>query len=94
MPNVKGAQLIIAVLALSLFCIISSELRLFGWLPLYVQWVIGMTEFGANLAFGMYGVTTSHRIAWSAYVLLSLVGLVLVSAATPISALWLMLKLL
>jgi hypothetical protein len=53
-----------------------------------------MTEFGANFAFGIYGVATSHRIAWSAYLVLSVAGLVMMSAATPISALWLTLKLL
>jgi hypothetical protein len=94
MPIVKCVHLILAVLALSLFCIISSELRIFRWLPLHVQWLIGMAEFGANLAFGIYGVATSHRIAWSTYLILSVAGLVLVSAATPISALWLTLKLL
>jgi|NGEPerStandDraft_6_1074524.scaffolds.fasta_scaffold111197_1 hypothetical protein len=94
MPIVKGNQLIIAVLALSLFCIISGELRFFLGLPLNVRWVIGLTEFGANLLIGIYGVATSYRIAWSAYLVLSVVGFVMVSAATPISALWLTLKLL
>jgi hypothetical protein len=56
--------------------------------------VIGLTEFGANLAIAIYGAVAFHRFAWSAYLVLSVAGLVLVSAATPIVAVWLALKLL
>jgi hypothetical protein len=55
---------------------------------------IGLIAFGANVAIGIYGAVNSHRIAWSAYLVLSVAGLVLVGATTPIVALWLALKLL
>jgi hypothetical protein len=91
---VKSIHLIIAVLALSLFGIIAGDLGLFSGLSLETQRVIGLTEFGVNMAIAIYGAVALHRIAWSAYLVLSVVGLVLVSAATPITAVWLVSKVL
>jgi hypothetical protein len=90
----KGIHLIVAVLALSLFGIVSGDLGLFRGLSLETRRVIGLTEFGAIVAIAIYGVVAFHRIAWSVYLVLSVVGLVLVSAATPVVAAWLALKLL
>jgi len=90
----KGIHLIVAVLALSLFGIVSGDLGLFRGLSLETRRAIGLIEFGANVAVAIYGALAFHRIAWSAYLVLSVVGLVLVSAATPIVAAWLALKLL
>lgn len=92
--SVKSIHLIIAVLALSLFGIVSSDLGLFSGLSLQTTRAIGLIAFGANVAIGIYGAVTSHRIAWSAYLVLSVAGLVLVGATTPIVALWLVSKLL
>ena len=90
----KGIHLIVAILALSLFSIVNGNLGLFRGLSLETRRAIGLTEFGANVAIAIYGAVAFHRIAWSAYLVLSVVGLVLVSAATPIVAAWLALKLL
>ena len=92
--GVKSIHLIIAVLALSVFGIIAGDLGLFSGLSLETRQVIGLTEFGANIAIAIYGAVAFHRIAWSAYLVLSIVGLVLVSAATPITAVWLVSKVL
>ena len=92
--GVKGIHLIVAVLALSLFGIVSGDLGLFRGLSLETRRAIGLIEFGANVAVAIYGALAFRRIAWSAYLVLSVVGLVLVSAATPIVAAWLALKLL
>jgi hypothetical protein len=92
--RVKGIHLVNAVLALSLFGIISSELGLFSGLSLDARRAIGLIAIGANLAIGICGVVTSHRVAWIAYLVLSVAGLVLMSTATPIVAVWRALKLL
>ncbi len=92
--RVKSIHLIIAVLALSLFGIIAGDLGLFSRLSLETQRVIGLTEFGANMAIAIYGAVAFRRIAWSAYLVLSIVGFVLVSATTPITAVWLASKVL
>jgi hypothetical protein len=92
--RVKSIHLIIAVLALSLFGIVASELGLFSGLSLETRRVIGLTEFGANMAIAIYGAVAFHRIAWSAYLVLSVAGFVLVGATTPIVALWLVSELL
>ena len=87
--RVKSIHLIIAALAL-----IAGDLGLFTGLSLETRRVIGLTEFGANMVIAVYGAVAFHRIAWSAYLVLSIVGLVLVSAATPITAVWLVSKVL
>ncbi len=92
--RVKSIHLIIAVLALSLFGIIAGDLGLFSRLSLETQRVIGLTEFGANMAIAIYGAVAFRRIAWSAYLVPSIVGFVLVSATTPITAVWLASKVL
>jgi hypothetical protein len=92
--RVKSIHLIIAVLALSLFGIIAGDLGLFSGLSLETRRVIGLTEFGANMAIAIYGAVAFHGIAWSAYLVLSVVGFVLVSASTPITAVWLVSKVL
>ena len=79
----KSIHLIIAVLALSLFGIVAGDLGLFSGLSLETRRVIGLTEFGANMVIAIYGAVAFRRIAWSAYLVLSIVGFVLVSATTP-----------
>ena len=91
---VKTIHFINAILALSLFGIIAGELGLFSGLSLDARRALGLTAFGVNMAIGIYGAVTSHRIAWGAYLVLSVAGLVLIGAATPITALWLASKLL
>jgi hypothetical protein len=91
---VTNISLILAVLALSLFGIASSIFGFFSGLSLEAQRAIGLTAFGANMAVGIFGALISHRVAWSAYLVLSVAGLVLVGATTPIVALWLASKLL
>jgi hypothetical protein len=91
---VKSIHLINAILALSLFCILSSELGLSAGLSLEARRATGLIAIGTNMAIGILGAITSYRLAWSAYLVLSVAGLVLVGAATPIFALWLALKLL
>ena len=90
--RVKSIHLIIAVLALSLFGIIASEFGLFSRLSLETQRVIGLTEVGANMAIAIYGAVAFRRIAWSAYLVLSIVGFVLVGATTAITAVWVVSK--
>ena len=90
--GVKSIHLIIAVLALSLFGIVAGEFGLFSRLSLEAQRVIGLTEFGVNMAIAIYGAVAFHRIAWSAYLVLSIVGFVLVGATTAITAVWVVSK--
>jgi hypothetical protein len=91
---VKSIHLIIAVLALSLLSMVTSYLGLFAGLSFETMRLIGLTEVGANVAVAIYGAVVFHRIAWSIYLVLSVVGLVLLGAATPIVAVWSALKLL
>ena len=90
----RTIHLIIAILALSLFGIVTSESSLSSRFSVDVRRAIGFTTFAANLAIGIYGAIGSDRIAWCAYLAVSVAGLLLLGASTPINALWLALKLL
>jgi hypothetical protein len=46
------------------------------------------------MAIAIYGAVAFHRIAWSAYLVLSIVGFVLVGATTAITAVWVVSKVL
>ena len=63
----RGIHLIIAILALSLFGIVTGDLRPFSGLSLDARRAIGLIAFGTNVAIDIYGAVNSHRIAWSAY---------------------------
>ena len=92
--RMRNIHLIIAILALSLFGIVTSESSLPSWFSVDVRRAIGFTTLATNFAIGIYGAIGSHRIAWCAYLALSVAGLLLVGASTPINALWLASKLL
>ena len=63
----RGIHLIIAILALSLFGIITGDLRPFSGLSLNARRAIGLIAFGTNVAIDIYGAANSLLIAWSAY---------------------------
>jgi len=90
----KAIYLVVAILALSLFVMVAGEFKVFSGLSIDARREIGLVTFVANLGIGLYGAIRFHRIAWSAYLVFSVVGLLLLSASTPIVALWLALKLL
>ena len=94
MARIRTIYLIIAVLALSLFGIVKGDFGHFSGLSIDIRRAIGLTMFAGNIAIAIYGVVNSNRIGWSAYVVFSVAGLLLIGASTPIVALWLALKLL
>ncbi len=94
MRPVRTIYLVIAVLVLGLVGIVASDLQLFDGLSFDVRRILGWNAFGANLIVGIYGAIVSNRIAWIGYLVLSVAGLLLMGATTPIVALWLALKLL
>lgn len=84
---------ILLALTFGLLGIAIVELAPLAHLSTTTRQTIGLTLFAANLVLCIYGAMRSHRIAWSAYLLLSLLSLTMLSASTPISAAWLALKL-
>jgi len=46
--------------------------------------------FALNLGIGIAGWWTGHRVAWVLYAIISIAGMVLIGAATPISGFWIL----
>ncbi|GEO84588.1 MULTISPECIES: hypothetical protein [Alphaproteobacteria] len=72
----------VTVLALA-----ASELHQRGHLESSKAFAIGGSLALANLALGVAGLRTRHRIAWGVYLLASLMTVVLIGSANPVSAL-------
>jgi hypothetical protein len=88
MPNSR--ILVILVLVLSVIATGMTELRgIIGG-----QTVVAYTIVALNLGVGIAGQWTRHRYAWMAYLALSMAGFLLISAATPITAAVLLVRLL
>ena len=87
----RTLHLVLAVLAITVLAHILVALRLAGYpLPFRVDFFLAWLLILSNLAVAVAGWWTSHRVAWMIYLVLSIAGLVLIGAATPITAVWLL----
>jgi hypothetical protein len=85
-PRVRSLYLILAVLAVSVVAQLLVQLRLAAVLPNTLDLVLVWLLILLNIAAAIAGWWTAHRVAWMVYLLLSIAGLLLVGAATPITA--------
>ena len=83
---VRSVHLILAVLLITVVAQILVQLRLATGLPATLDFVLVWFLILLNLAIAIAGWWTAHRVAWIIYLLLSIAGLVLIGAATPLSA--------
>ena len=80
--RVRSLYLFLAVLAVS----VAAQLRLAAVLPNTLDAALVWLLILLNLAIAIAGWWTAQRAAWMIYLLLSIAGLLLIGAATPISA--------
>ncbi len=91
MRSLRSIHLILAVLAITVLGQILIALRLAGYAPPFrVDFFLAWLLILSNLAVAVAGWWTPHRVAWMIYLVLSIAGLVLIGAATPITAVWLL----
>jgi hypothetical protein len=62
------------------------QLRLAAVLPATLDFVLAWFLILLNFVIAIAGWWTAHRLAWMIYLLLSIAGVVLIGAATPLSA--------
>jgi hypothetical protein len=86
----RDIHLVTAVLVLSVAVIVENEIRLAGHLGFTAGRVAVYLAIAVNAAIAFLGLFGPHRIAWLAYLIVSAVGTVLIGAATPIVALYLL----
>src|ERR1035441_60252 len=90
--SIKPSSLIIFVISLSVVMAVVTNLRIAGYLALETQLVVACVAFGLNFVAATAGLWTRFRPAWVAYLILSVVSVLLLSSM-PITAAWILTKL-
>jgi hypothetical protein len=91
MKQIRSKPLIVAIIAISIAIIAVTQFGQHEHWSLRSRQIAGYSAFGLNCAIAILGLWTRHRAAWVAYLLVSVAALVLISASTPLSALWILL---
>jgi hypothetical protein len=92
MRSIKPSFLIIFVISLSIVMAVVRNLRIAGFLTMEMQLVVAYVALGLNFAAAIAGFWTRLRLAWVAYLVLSIVSVLFLSSM-PISAAWILTKL-
>ncbi len=93
MRRLRTPHLAIAVLVISALAHFALELRMRGLAAGVLSFVLAYLFILLNLAVAIAGWWTAQRAAWIVYFVLSVAGTVLIGAATPLNALWLLILL-
>jgi hypothetical protein len=89
---VRTTYLIAAVLVLSTTVFIVTKLREANLLTLETARIFAFVVFTANVAVGLIGAFTSHRVAWLSYLAASVASMFLLGMATPLTGGWLVIR--
>jgi hypothetical protein len=88
MKLARTTYLIAAVALLSATAVAFLELRLRGHLSFEAGRAAAYVVFLLHAAVVVLGLWSAHRVAWAAYLVVSVAAMVLLGASTPFSALW------
>jgi hypothetical protein len=84
--------LVAAIVVLSVASTAASYLGHYeSWL-LRTRQLVGYSAFGLNCVIAALGLRTPDRTAWVAYLGVSLLALLLLSVATPLNSLWMLMR--
>jgi hypothetical protein len=86
--SIRSKPLIVAALVISIAIAILSLLGHYGLGSLQTQQIEGFSAFGLNTAVAILGLWTPHRATWAGYLGISVLAFLLLSVATPLNGLW------
>ena len=91
MNSIRSKPLIVAIIVISVVIAIVSELGHYGlgW-SLRTRQIAGFSAFGLNAVVAILGFWTPERAAWAAYLGVSVLAFFLLSVATPLNSLWIL----
>jgi hypothetical protein len=81
----------VAVIVVSVAIIAVTHFGQYQSWSLPARQIAGYSAFGLNGVIAILGFWTHHRAAWVAYLLVSIATMILISASTPLSGLWILL---
>jgi hypothetical protein len=90
MKPIRSKPLVVTVIVISIVIAVLSQLGHYGWATLRVRQIEGFSAFGLNAVTAILGFWTPERAAWAAYLAVSVLALFLLSVATPVNALWIL----
>jgi hypothetical protein len=94
MQPVRSTPLMVAAIVVSAAIIVVAQLGHDEAWPLRTRQIAGFSAFGLNTVIAVLGCWTRHRAAWLAYLVIGIAVMILISAATPLSGLWLVTRVL
>jgi hypothetical protein len=86
----RSKPLLMAVLVISVVIFILSQLGHYGLGSLQTRQIEGFSAFGLNAVVAILGFWTPERAAWVAYLGVSALAFLLLSVATPLNSLWIL----
>jgi hypothetical protein len=92
MRSIKDSHLIIFAVSLSVVIVLVTDLRVAGYLTLETQRAAAYLIFGLNVTIAIGGLWKRFRLAWLLYLALSVASMLFLSASTPFTAIWLLIK--
>jgi hypothetical protein len=90
MKPIRSKPLVVAVIVISVAIAILSELGHHESWPLRPRQIAGYSAFGLNAATAILGFWTPDRAAWAVYLAISVLAFFLLSVATPLNSLWIL----
>jgi hypothetical protein len=90
MRPIRSKPLIVAVIVISVVIAILSQLGHYASWSLRTRQIAGYSAFGLNAVTAILGFWTPDRAAWAAYLAVSVLAFFLLSVATPLNSLWIL----
>ena len=92
MKPISSKRLVAAIVAISVASTAAAYLGQYESWPLRARQLVGYSAFGLNCVIAVLGLRTRERAAWVAYLSVSLLAFLLLSVATPLDSLWMLMR--
>jgi hypothetical protein len=89
---ISSKRLVAAIVVISVASTAAAYLGQYESWPLRTRQLFGYSAFGLNCVIAVLGLWTRERAAWLAYLGVSLLAFLLLSVATPLDSLWMLMR--
>jgi hypothetical protein len=89
---ISSKRLVLAIVVISVASTAAAYLGHYESWPLRTRQLVGYSASGLNCVIAVLGLWTRERAAWLAYLGVSLLAFLLLSVATPLDSLWMLMR--